>query len=364
MMCGACAWRAAGLAIGRRIRAARRAAGWAWTRASRTPRAWPRRRSCTSSAGPVHAGSVPAAAPPASGPWSPAGGSVTQRVHAPPRGRARSCTSTRSPRAHRTPARSKRCGATRTGVVRQPAAAATAPSSSGAGMGSSKLSGAAARARRGRRPVTARAAAPRVSAWRRVWRGRGTSLPNTDGTRKVRLRRPATGSLPRAVSASRSPGSCRAARSARRAVRAAAAQHDIVRADLVAEPRRDVADQPLEFRVLERVALAAAVADGVVVMVAARVGRLVARGAVHVDPVHELELREEVERAVHAGEADRALAAAQAVVDLLRTEAALLLREQGEHLGPGAAGPVAGARQLALSVILPGLGHRAGSYHW
>ena len=45
----------------------------------------------------------------------------------------------------------------------------------------------------------------------------------------------------------------------------------------------DVVDQPLELRILERVALAAALADRVVVVLAARVGRLVAGGAVDVD---------------------------------------------------------------------------------
>ena len=95
-----------------------------------------------------------------------------------------------------------------------------------------------------------------------------------------------------------------------------------------------------------------------VVVLAARVGGLVARDAVDVDAVDELELGEEVERAVDAGQADRApVARAQPVVDLLRAEAAVLAREQREDLLAGAAGAVAGARELGARVLLPGVGH-------
>ena len=80
------------------------------------------------------------------------------------------------------------------------------------------------------------------------------------------------------------------------------------------------------------------------VVLAARVGGLEARGAVDVDAVHELELGEHVERPVDAGQPDGAAVRAQAVVDLLRAQAAVLAAEQREHLAAGAAGAVAGAR--------------------
>jgi hypothetical protein len=93
----------------------------------------------------------------------------------------------------------------------------------------------------------------------------------------------------------------------------------------------------------------------VVVVLAAGVGRLVAGDAVDVDAVDELELGEHVERAVHAGQPDRLAAVpAQAVVDLLGAEDAVLAGEQREHLLTRATGPVAGARELAMRVLGPG----------
>jgi hypothetical protein len=41
-------------------------------------------------------------------------------------------------------------------------------------------------------------------------------------------------------------------------------------------------------------------------------------------------------------------------VDVLRAQAAALARQQGEHLGAGAAGAVAGPGELALGVLAPG----------
>jgi hypothetical protein len=142
--------------------------------------------------------------------------------------------------------------------------------------------------------------------------------------------------------------------------RAGAAEHDVVRADVVAEALADVVEEALDLGVLERVEPAAAVADRVVVVVAARVGRLVAGDAVDVDPVHQLELGQHVECAVDACQADR-LAAAELVVDLLGAEAAILLREQRQHLFARAAGAVPCAQELAMRVFRPrahGRGHR------
>ena len=123
-------------------------------------------------------------------------------------------------------------------------------------------------------------------------------------------------------------------------------QDDVVGADVVAEPLAEAVDEPLELGVRERVLLAAAVADRVVVVLAAGVGGLEAGGAADVDPVHEPELGERVERPVDAGEADGAAAVAQAVVDLLRAQAAGLAAEQLEHLAAGAARAVPGAGEL------------------
>ena len=144
------------------------------------------------------------------------------------------------------------------------------------------------------------------------------------------------------------------------AVRAGAAKHDVVRLDGVSEALGEPVDELLELRVLERVEAAAAVADRVVVVLAAGVGGLVAGGAVDVDAPHEPEPGQHVDRAVHAREPDRALFVAQPVVDRLGAEAALLAGEQAEDLLARAARAVARAGELALGVGLPvGPGHRA-----
>jgi hypothetical protein len=121
----------------------------------------------------------------------------------------------------------------------------------------------------------------------------------------------------------------------------------------VTEALTDVIDEPLELRVLERVHLPAAVADRVVVVLAARVGGLVASGSVEVDPVDELQARERVQRTVDARKPHGLAAVAEAVVDVLGAQAAVLPREQCQHLFARAAGPVPGAGQLAMRVIPP-----------
>src|SRR5215211_1769285 len=153
---------------------------------------------------------------------------------------------------------------------------------------------------------------------------------------------------------------CAAARAVPRvrrsgAIGAVAPQHDVVRADVVAQPRGDAVDQPLELGIGERVALAAALADRVMMVVAARVGGLEAGGAVDVEPVHQPQRREHLERAIDARQARRPAARrAQPVMDLLRAEAAVLALEQREHLLARAAGTVAGAGELAACVVAPG----------
>src|SRR5215213_6091871 len=315
---------------GRASRRAARVRGRARTKRARRPRGRPRRRSWNSSAAPVHAGSVPAGARAVSGPWSPAGWSSTQRVQSPPRRRARTCAWAWLPRVQRRPMRSKRRGAASAPVVRQPPPDGVAMGSPSA---SSNMEGAPrASAGAGRRMPTAVVAAPSSSAWRRVSRGRATRV----GTR-VGAERTAVGS-----------------RSGAPAAWAVTAQHDVVGAAVVAEPRGHRADEPLELGVGERVARAAAVADRVVVVLATRVGGLKAGRAVDVDTVDEPQRGEHLERAIDAGQAGRtAVGRAQPIVDLLGAETALLALQEAEDLLAGAAGPVPGASQLAAGVLTP-----------
>src|SRR4051794_35002861 len=126
-----------------------------------------------------------------------------------------------------------------------------------------------------------------------------------------------------------------------------------MRLDGVSEALGEPVNDLLELWVLERVEAAAAVADRVVMVLAAGVGGLVAGGAVDVDAADEAESCEHVDRAVDARQPDAALRRAQAVVDGLGAEAALLAGEQAEHLLARAAGAVARPRQLAPGMGLP-----------
>ena len=116
------------------------------------------------------------------------------------------------------------------------------------------------------------------------------------------------------------------------AVLAGAAQHHLVVLDASAQPLGDLVDRPLQRGVVERDQPPAAVAHEVMVVLARRVGHLVAGDAVaEVEPLDQLVVVEQLERAVHARAADRALArggAAQRVLDLQRAECAVLAREQ------------------------------------
>ena len=129
------------------------------------------------------------------------------------------------------------------------------------------------------------------------------------------------------------------------AILARATQHDIVRRHDVSAPVGDSLDRRLERRVLERLDLPAVVADEVVMMVAAGVGRLEARDSVaEVDPLDEPQVGHAVERAVHARDPDPSAARADAIVDLVRREAAVLLAEE---LDDDAASASAAAARLA-----------------
>src|SRR5215218_4541723 len=260
------------------------AVGSARTKRARSARGLPRRRSWNSSAAPTNAGSVPATERAPSGPWSPMTCSAAHAVQRPPRRRARTCASARLPRAQRRPIRSKRRGARSTRVVRHPAPAADAASGSRARSISKTPSPPtrAASAEAGERSdAAANAAAPSPRTWRRVERRSGTVTNNTGEAEKARSG----------------------------AVRTGTVQDDVVGTHVVAEPLAEPVDQPLELRVGERVLLPAAVADRVMVVLAARVGGLEAGDPADVYPVHQPELGERVEGAVDAREPDAAAAA-------------------------------------------------------
>ena len=106
-------------------------------------------------------------------------------------------------------------------------------------------------------------------------------------------------------------------------MRAVAAQRHIVRIHGIVHPVGQPLDRALELAVLERGHLAAGLADEMVVMVAARVDRLIARHALgHVHAPREVQAVEQIERAVDGRHADVAAALVQAVGDLLCRDAA------------------------------------------
>ena len=116
-----------------------------------------------------------------------------------------------------------------------------------------------------------------------------------------------------------------------------------MRGDRVAAPAGHALDRRLQRRVLEGLDLAAVVADQVVVMVAVGVGGLEARDAVaQVDALDETQRVEPVERPVDARDPDAASARADAIVDLERGQATLLLADELDDEAP--CGAAAAAR--------------------
>lgn len=128
--------------------------------------------------------------------------------------------------------------------------------------------------------------------------------------------------------------------------------------DDVAVPVGDARDRRLEGTVLERLDPAAVVADEVVVMVAAGMRGLEPRDTVtEVDALHEPELIEPFEGAVHACEPDPAAAAPHPLVNLLRGETALLPPEELDDDAAGTAAPAARCSQARQRTLDPGLLH-------
>jgi zinc transport system substrate-binding protein len=131
-----------------------------------------------------------------------------------------------------------------------------------------------------------------------------------------------------------------------------------VASDAVAATAGDALERRLERRVLERLDLAAVVADEVMVMLAARVGWLEPGHAVSkIDPLHEAELIQPFECPIDASDPNSALASAQAVVDLLRRDTAILPAEELDDGSAGTATPSGCSSQARQRALCPGRCH-------
>ncbi len=134
-----------------------------------------------------------------------------------------------------------------------------------------------------------------------------------------------------------------------------------MRLDAVAQAASNPVERPLQAAVRERLDLAAVVAHEVVMVLAARQQRLVACSVGELEPLHELQPDELVERAVDAGEPDPAVLRAQRIEDLVRAQAALLTREERDHELSRSAGAPTRAGEGFARVGFPG-GHCAVLY--
>lgn len=138
------------------------------------------------------------------------------------------------------------------------------------------------------------------------------------------------------------------------APRAAAPKHHVMPLDGEVGALGGVFDGGLERGVLERQDLAAAHADKVVVVLAARQGGLEAGyAAPEVQALNKAEADQQVEDAVHARDADAAVVGAQLVEDLLCGAAAFLVGERIDDRLTGAAGPVAGPAHRCRRMLGP-----------
>jgi zinc transport system substrate-binding protein len=131
-----------------------------------------------------------------------------------------------------------------------------------------------------------------------------------------------------------------------------------VRGDGVAAPVRHSLDRRLERRVLERLHLAAVVADEVVVMVTAGVRGLEPRDTVaELDALDEAQGIQPVEGAVDARDPDAASACPHALVDLESGQAALLLADELDDETPCRSAPAARVAQAGERLRCPRGGH-------
>ena len=123
----------------------------------------------------------------------------------------------------------------------------------------------------------------------------------------------------------------------------------------VPEARRDPAQLALEPLVFERLDLAAISTDEVMVVMAVRPYGLETGNAVtEVDTTQEALRGEEVEDAVDARNADARPGRTDAVVRLLRRQAAVLVLQMLHHRAARAAAAVAGTSEAVERVLRPG----------
>src|SRR6266540_3494222 len=133
-----------------------------------------------------------------------------------------------------------------------------------------------------------------------------------------------------------------------------AAKHDVVGRNGVPAALLDVAHDAFETLVGERVDLAAVVADDVVVVVFSVPDGFEAGDAVpEVEALDETLLREHVEHAVHACEADRFAELPELPVDLLGADTATLTVEKRDHPRTGESAPVPGRSELGERTLGP-----------
>jgi hypothetical protein len=132
--------------------------------------------------------------------------------------------------------------------------------------------------------------------------------------------------------------------------------------DLEAHPIRYPVDRPLEVGVLEGDDTPAAAADRVMVVMAAGLDPLIARGsALDLEASDQPELLELIEGPVDGGTSDWGLVAPQLLVDLQGGHRAVLARQRLDDGAPSAALAVAGLGQRRHRVLDPirvALGHR------
>ena len=132
-------------------------------------------------------------------------------------------------------------------------------------------------------------------------------------------------------------------------------------AHLVVEPTRDSRDRSLELGIRERAHAPADVADQMVVVLAAGERGLVAGGArSDVEPLHEAEPLEQLERAVDGCDPDPLVP--EPVGDVACREHAFLLTQQLDHPGASSRRAVAGIPDASFRVLGPSFVIRAARW--
>src|SRR5581483_4240416 len=155
-----------------------------------------------------------------------------------------------------------------------------------------------------------------------------------------------------ARSPSATPSSC--SELGLRAVAPGAAQDDVVAGDRVAGAPLELVQSARELVVGERLDATAVAADEVVMVLAARLERLVARDAgAEVDALQQALLRQQVEDAVDARDPDRPSLVPELVEDLLCRQAAVLAPEQLDDRPPGDAVAIAAAAERVERALGP-----------